>query len=64
MGGFMFPLGKMILCTEDLSKCKFIKLFPDTPLSLNKLISRVVLSQTFLNLTKFIEKYNNIYDTK
>jgi hypothetical protein len=64
MGVFMFPLGKMILCTEDLSKCKFIKLFFTTPLSLNKLISRVALNQTFSNLAKFIEKYNNIYDTK
>lgn len=29
----------------------------------NKLIPRV-LSQIFSGLTKFIEKYNNIYDTK
>jgi len=34
------------------------------PPSQNKSISRVVLSQTILGLTKFIEKGTNIYETK
>jgi hypothetical protein len=33
-------------------------------LSLNKSISRVVLNQTFISLTEFIENSVKIYDTK
>ena len=34
------------------------------PLFLNKSIPRIRASQTFLSLTNFIEKSNNIYDIK
>jgi len=34
------------------------------PLFSNKLIPRIRVSQTFLSLTNFIEKNNNIYDIR
>ena len=42
-------------------RANYNKLFP---LFLNKLISKICASQTFVSLTNFIKKSNNIYDIK